>query len=92
MLLRGSEEDRVVCVGLYMLLQVLRTLEGLSTEFTFVRLQWNVYSNVGSDMIALDGGGSAGIPPTGEIQVVCTLPSDMLLADVILQGQLVMGQ
>jgi hypothetical protein len=43
-------------------------------------------------MIALDGGGSAGIPPTGEIQVVCTLPSDMLLADVILQGQLVMGQ
>lgn len=82
----------VMVTYLYMLLQVLRTLEGLSTEFTFVRLQWNVYSNVGSDMIALDGGGSAGIPPTGEIQVVCTLPSDMLLADVILQGQLVMGQ
>jgi hypothetical protein len=75
-----------------MLLQVLRTLKGLSTEFTFVRLQWNMYSNVGSDMIALDGGGSAGIPPTGEIQVVCTFPSDMLLAYVILEGQLVMGQ
>jgi hypothetical protein len=71
---------------LYVLLQVLRTLEGLSTEFTFVRLQWNVYSNVGSDMVALDGGGSAGIPATGEIQVVCTFPSDMLLADVILEG------
>jgi hypothetical protein len=77
---------------LYMLLQVLRTLEGLSTEFTFVRLQWNVYSNVGSDMVALNGGGAAGIPPTGKIQVVCTFPSDMLLADVILEGQLVMGQ
>jgi hypothetical protein len=105
MLLRGSEEDGVVCVGLsrkwlafwpklysvvvkylYMLLQVLRALEGFSTEFTFVRLQWNVHSNVGSDMITLDSGGSAGIPATGEIQVVCTFSSDMLLADVILEG------
>lgn len=42
-----------------------------------------MYPDVGGDVIALDGGGSAGIPPAGEIQVVCTLSSDMLLTDVI---------
>jgi len=59
MLFGRPEEDRVVGVGLYMLLQVLGTLEGLSTEITFVRLQWDVDSDVGGDMIALDRGGTA---------------------------------
>jgi hypothetical protein len=44
---------------LYVLLQVLRTFEGFSTEITFVRLQWDVDSDMGGDMIALDSGGTA---------------------------------
>jgi hypothetical protein len=72
-----------------MLFQILRPLEGLSTEFTFVRLQRNVHPDVGGDVIALDGGRSARIPAAGEIQVVSTLPSDVLLANVILEAQLV---
>lgn len=67
-----------------MLLQILRTLEGLSTEVTFVRLQRNVDSDVGSDMITLDSGSSARVPSTGEVQVICALSSDMFLADMFL--------
>jgi hypothetical protein len=84
MLFRGSKENRVVGVGLDVLLQVLRTLEGLSAEITFVWLERDVDSNVGSDMVALDSGGAAGVPSTGEVQVVGALSADMLLADVLL--------
>lgn len=44
---------------LYVLLQVLRALERLSAEITFVRLQWDVDSDMGGDMITLDGGSTA---------------------------------
>jgi len=44
---------------LYVLLQVLGTLKGLSTEITFVRFQRDVDSDVGGDMIALDSSGTA---------------------------------
>lgn len=83
MLVWGSKENRVVGVGLDVLLQVLRTLEGLSTEVTFVRFERDVDSNVGGDMITLDSGGTAGVPATGEVQVVGALSADVLLADVV---------
>lgn len=82
MLFGRSKENRVISVSLDMLLQILRTLEGLPTEVTFVRLQRNVDSDVGSDMITLDSGSSARVPSTGEVQVICALSSDMFLADM----------
>ncbi len=69
-----------------MLLQILRTFERLSAEVTFVWLQGHVDADVGSDVITLDGGGTAGVPATGQVQVVCALPSDVLLADVFLES------
>lgn len=71
-----------------MFLQVLRTLEGLATEVTFVRLQRDMDTDVRGDMVTLDGGGAAGIPPTGQIQVVCALSSDVLLTDMVLGARL----
>ncbi len=81
MLFGGAQENRVVgmslgrmswrarindiCAYLYMLLQVLRALEGLATEFTFMGLQRNVYSNMGGNMVALDSGSSTLVPATG---------------------------
>lgn len=44
------------------LLQVLRTLEGLAAEIALVRLERDVHTNVRSDVVALDGGGTAGAP------------------------------
>jgi hypothetical protein len=69
---------------LHVLLEILRALESLSTEVTLVRLEGDMDSNVGSDMIALDRGGTALVPATGQVQVVCALASNMFLADVFL--------
>jgi len=71
-------------VRLDVLLEILRTLERLSAEVTFVWLQWNVDSDVRGDVVALDGGGSALIPATGQVEVVGALASNVLLADVLL--------
>ena len=86
MLLGGSKENGVIGVGLNMLLQILGTLEGLSAEVALVWLERDVDSNVRGDMIAFDGRGTARVPATGEVQVVGTLPADMLFADVVLEG------
>ena len=70
-------------------LQILRTLERFSTKVTFVRLQWNVDSDVGGDVVAFDGGCPARIPPTSEVEVVGTFSANMFLADVLLVEVLV---
>ena len=72
-------------MGLDVLLQILRTLEGLSAEITFVWFEGDMDSDVGGDMIPLDGGGTARVPSTGEVQIVGAFSSDMLLADVVLE-------
>lgn len=38
---------------------------------------------MGSDVVAFDGGGTAGVPSTGQVQVVSALPSNMLFTDMI---------
>ena len=69
-----------------MFLEILGTLEGFPAEVTFVWLQWDVDADVGSDVVTLDGGGAAGVPPTGQVQIVCALPSDVLLTDMVLDA------
>jgi hypothetical protein len=69
-----------------MLLQILRTLEALSTEVALVRLEWDVNADMRGDMVALDGRGAAHIPSAGQVQVVCALASDMALADMVIEG------
>lgn len=70
---------------LYVLLQVLGSLEGLATELALVRLEGNVNTDVGSDVIALDGGGATRVPLASEAQVVCAFATNVALTDVFLQ-------
>lgn len=42
----GGPNLRVVCVGLDMLLQILRALEGLAAEITLVRLERYMHPDV----------------------------------------------
>jgi hypothetical protein len=49
-----------------------------------VGLQRNVDSDVGCDMITLDGRCTALVPTAREVEVVRALSSDVLLADVLL--------
>jgi hypothetical protein len=58
--------------------------ESLPAEFALVGLQGNVNSNVGGDVVALDGRSSALTPGAGQIQVVNGLAANMALADVLL--------
>jgi len=71
-----------------MLLQVLRSFKGLAAKVTFVRLEWNMHANVRSDVIALDGGGTAVAPLAGEVQIVGALSPDMALANMVLNCSL----
>jgi hypothetical protein len=67
-----------------MLLEILRALEGLATEFALVWLQRNMYADVRGDVVALDGGGAALAPGAGKVEVVCGLATDMAFANVLL--------
>ena len=67
-----------------MFLQILRTLEGLSTEVTLVGFQGHMYSDMRSDMIALDGGSSATAPLAGQVEVICALATYVTFTDVFL--------
>ena len=49
-----SVDYGIVGVGLHMLLQILRTLEGLATELASMRFQGYVDSDVRGDVVAFD--------------------------------------
>lgn len=66
-LIWGSKKDGIIGVSLDMLLQILRTLEGLAAEVALVWLQWDVNTDVRGDVITLDSGGSALVPSTGQV-------------------------
>jgi hypothetical protein len=50
-----TKEHRVIGVSLYVLLEILRSLESLSTEVALMRLEGNVDADMRCDVITLDG-------------------------------------
>lgn len=84
LVLRRPDQDTVVGVGLDVLLEILGALEGLSAEVALVRLQGDVDTDVGGDVVALDRCGAARVPLAGQVEVVGALPADVPLTDVIL--------
>jgi len=83
--LRRVHQDAVVGVRLDVLLQVLGTLEGFATEVALVRLQGNVNSDVGGDVVALDCSGTAVAPLTRKVEVVGAFAADMALAHMVIE-------
>ena len=77
--------DRVIGMSFDVLLQVLRTLKGLSAKVTFVRLQRHMDANMGGDMVALDRGSPAVSPATSQVQIIRTLTTYVSLADMLLE-------
>jgi len=68
-----------------MLLQVLGTLEGFSTEVALMRLQGNVDSDVRGDVVALDCGSTTVAPLTRKVEVVGAFAADMALTHVVIE-------
>ena len=83
--LRRPHNYTIISVCLDVFLEILRTLERFPAELALVRLQGNVDSDMGSDVVALDRGGSALAPCAGQVEVVGRLAADMALADVLLE-------
>jgi hypothetical protein len=80
----GSDDDGVVCVGFYMFLEVLGTLERLAAKVTLVRFERDMNTNVRSDVVTLDSGGAAVTPAAGQIEVVGALAANMAFAHMFL--------
>ena len=74
-------------MGLDVLLQILGPLERLAAKLALVRLEWDMNADVGRDMVPLDGGGAAGVPLAGEVQVVGTLAANVFLTNMVLRGR-----
>jgi hypothetical protein len=74
----------VIGAYLYVLLQILGTLEGLATKVTLVGLERNVNPDVRRNVVTLDSGGAARVPLARQVQVVGALAADVALADVLL--------
>lgn len=71
-------------MGLDVLLEILGPLKAFATEVTSMRLQWYMDTDMRGDMIAFHDGDSAATPPTGKVEVVGTLASDMVFTDMVL--------
>lgn len=74
-----AQQDRVVGVGLDVLLEVLRPLERFAAEIALVRLQRHVHTDVRRDVVALDRGGAAVAPLAGQVEVVGAFAADVSL-------------
>ena len=81
---RTASENGVIGMGLDMLLEILRALEGLATEVTLVRLQRHMNTDMRGDVVTLDSGSPARIPHARQVKVVGALATDMLVADMVL--------
>jgi hypothetical protein len=71
-------------VSLDVLLEILRTLESLTTEVAFVRLKRDVNANVRGDMITLHGRRTAVTPLACQVEVVGALTANVTLANMVL--------
>lgn len=67
-----------------MFLEILWSLECLSTEITLVRLQRNVNTDMRCDVITLYSGSTARVPTTSQVEIVGRLATYMTLTDVVL--------
>ena len=71
-------------MGLDMLLEILRPLEGLTTKLASVRLEWYVNTDVRGDMIALYDSDTTVTPCASQVKVVGALATNVNLADMVL--------
>lgn len=84
LILRGSDENTVIGMGLNVLLQILRSLEGLAAEVTLVRFERDMNTNVRSDVITLHRSCATRVPLTSQIEVIGALSAHMLLTQMVL--------
>ena len=86
-LLRGlihAIDDSIISMSFHVLLQILRTFEGLAAELASMRLQRHMDSDVRSDMVAFDHLNMAIAPCTLQIKVVGAFAPDVFITHMFL--------
>ena len=73
-------------MGLDMLLEILRPLEGLTTKLASMRLQWYVDTDVRGDVITLYDSDTTITPCASQVKVVGALATNVSFADMVLGG------
>lgn len=68
-----------------MLLQILRSLEGLATKLALVGLERNMDADVGSNVVTLHCGSATLTPGAGEVEVVGRFSANMSFTYVLLR-------
>lgn len=81
---RRLHQDRIICVSLYMLLEVLRTFERLPTKVAFMGLQRDVDTDVRGYVVSLDDCSPTATPVARQVEVVGALAPNMAFADMFL--------
>lgn len=79
-----AHKHRVFGMCLYMLFQILRPFEGLSTKLTAMWFQRDMDANVRGNMVTFDNPYLTIAPCTDEIQVVRAFTPDVSITYVIL--------
>ena len=79
-----AQDNRVVGMGLDMLLEILRAFESLAAKLAFVWFQWYMNSDVRGDVVTFDSCGTTTAPLAGQVQVIGAFSTDMPFADMFL--------
>jgi hypothetical protein len=76
----------LLCVNLFMLFEILRSLERFLANLADVGLERGVYSEMASDVVSLSTAGATVLPFAGETEIVGALASNMVVAKVVVEG------
>ena len=74
-------------MGLDVLLQILRPLEGLAAKIAPMRLQRYMNADVRRDVVAFHNSDATGAPGTSEVKIIGTFTTDVALANMFLSSQ-----
>ena len=74
----------LICMSLYMFLQVLGTLEFFPACVTDMRFERDVHTNVRGDVVALDSSSATATPATCQVEVVGRAASDVPFTHMLL--------
>ena len=81
---RSTNQHRIVCMRLDVLLEILRTLKRFAAKVTLVRFQRHMDTDMRSNVITLHRSSTALVPLARQVQIVGALAANVLLTNVLL--------
>jgi len=80
----SGQQNRIIGMGLDVLLQILGTLEALAAHVAAMWFEGHMDPDVACDVVSLDGLGVAGAPGAGQAEIIRRFPSNVFLTQMII--------